>query len=787
MFNSYLKIGFRNISKNWGISFINIFGLALAIGCAITTFIFVDLQLHMDQFHTKKDRIYQLINHVNNESGSELWALNPMLLTEELKLNNSAVAQTMRMEYVSGNVRYGDKVFSETLSYIDPSLLQMFDFELASGPRSALDTKQNMIISHDMATKYFGDLDPIGQTLTVKLAGDQLQSFVVAAVQKKLPANSSIGFNFMVPMANFFDIRGNEKLDWNFLTNATFIELTEGHEPLELADQMEAFAIRHNQASSDWTINKFELLPLDQMSTRDYQIKGSISGGGHPAGRIALAVIALTLLALACFNYMNIAVASAAKRLKEIAMRKVMGSDRTNIIYQFLTENFILCMIALVFGILLSYYFFLPGFNILFPVGIPFSFSSFQTAVYFFGGLLFIIGFASGSYPAFYVSKFQPVAILKGSQKLGGKNWFSKILLTLQLILAFMMVVGCLVFTENAIYMNNKDWGYRADDVFSIKVNNTSHLKSLRQIAEANPSVESFSEVKGHLGITDWLTHISVLETQLKSNHYQCTPNYLATCNLRLVEGKLFDDDATYPSKFSVINKKFADKLGWDEPLDKKFTYDSTDFYVIGVVEDFYTGNFHDETNPAFFTIGNEEDYKYFVVKTSDKQLFDVDDQFQAAWFDLAPNDPYIRKFQRFSFDDFYRENQGNLTLIVTISSFAMILACLGLFGLLSFNLQRRMKEFGVRKVLGAGRFSIIKQANKEYIWIMLTAFVIGAPLGFALIIKLLTSIYPEAHPFSIAPFVVSVVVIVVTVALTITGQLLHATRVNPVDVLRSE
>ena len=787
MFNSYLKIGFRNLSKNWGISFINIFGLALAIGCAITTFIFIDMMLHMDQFHSKKDRIYTLINHVKHESGTELWGINPILLAEDLQNNSAAVQKTMRMEYVSANVRHGDQVFAERISYTDPSFLELFDFKVARGSRDALKNKQSLLISHNYAEKYFGEEDPIGKTLSVKLSGNQMQSFIVEAVLEKYPSNSSFGFDLIVPMSNWFDIKGNEKPNWDFLTNATFIELAPDHHPSELDELLSEYVERHNKAASNWTIEKFEMLPLDQMSLRDFEIKGSVASGGHPAGRIALSVIAIMLLVLACFNYMNIAVASAAKRLKEIAIRKVMGSDRRNIIYQFLTENFILCLMALFLGVMLSYYFFLPGFNTLFPVSIPFSFSSFQTALLFFGGLLLLIGFASGSYPAFYISKFQPVTILKGNQKLGGKNWFSKILLTLQLVLAFMMVVGCFVFTDNAMQMNEKDWGYKANGVFSIKVSDPSHRQSLRQVAEANPNVEAYSEVVGHLGRTNWLTHVNVLDAQLKSYHYEGTPNYLETMNLRLVEGKFFDEDASYPSKHAVINQKFAEKLGWDEPLDKKFTHDSTDYYVIGVVENFYTKNFHDEISPAFFNIGKEENYSYFVFKTTEKQLFEVDDQIHEAWFEFAPNDPYSREFQRFTFDEFYRENNGNVKLIGTISAFAMILACLGLFGLLSFNLQRRMKEFGVRKVLGAGRFSIIKQANKEYIWIMLIAFLVGAPAGAALISQLLQVIYPEAHSFGATPFILSVVIIIVTVAATITGQILHATKVNPTEVLRSE
>lgn len=787
MFNSYLKIGFRNLTKNWGISFINIFGLALAIGCAITTFIFVDMMLHMDQFHSKKDRIYHLINHVQHESGTELWGINPILLTEDLTNNSAAVSNTMRMEYVSGNVRYEDKVFAERISYTDPSFLELFDFKLEQGLRDVLKNKQSLLISHNYAVKYFGDEGPIGKTLTVKLPGDQMQSFIVGAVLEKYPSNSSFGFDLVVPLSNWYDIKGNEKPDWSFLSNATFIELAPGHHPSELEELFNNYIERHNKISDDWTISKFEMVPLDEMSLRDFEIRSSVASGGHPAGRMALSVIASLLLLLACFNYMNIAVASAAKRLKEIAMRKVMGSNRTHIIYQFLTENFILCLIALVLGILLSYYFFLPGFNSLFPVGIPFSFSSFQTAVVFFAVLLFVIGFASGSYPAFYISRFQPVAILKGHQKLGGKNWFSKILLTLQLVLAFMMVVGCFVFTDSSLQMNKKDWGYKANGVFSIMVNDNSHLQSLRQAAEANPAIEDYAEVKGHMSRTDWLTHVSVLDAQLKTLHYECTPNYLETMNLRLVEGKFFDRETSPSSTFTVINEKFAEKLGWKEPLNKTFTYDSTDYHVIGVVENFYNNNFYDEPNPAFFSIGEREEFKFFVVKTSEDQLFEVDDQLHEAWFEFAPNDPYSREFQRFAFDDFYRENNGNIILIGTISAFAMVLACLGLFGLLSFNLQRRMKEFGVRKVLGAGRFAIVREANKEYVWIMLVAFVFGAPIGSALIHQLIITIYPGSDTFSAWPIVLSIMIVLVTVAATITGQILHATKVNPTEVLRSE
>ncbi|MEP2509268.1 MAG: ABC transporter permease, partial [Reichenbachiella sp.] len=459
MFNSYLKIGFRNLSKNWVISIINIFGLALAVGSAITVFIFVDLQHNMDSFHSKKDRIYALINHVTDENGTEFWATNPFLLGPDLKDNHTIVENVVRAKFDYGNMRYENKVFRETITYVDPSIFNMFDFQLASGARNALSEKQNMVISSLIAEKYFGEEDPIGQVISIKFNGNRTQSYTIAGVLEKYSANTSFRFDILVPVSNIRELR-DENIAWDWLTSATFVQLNEGHSPSELDAQMDKYITLHNEATSDWKIEKFEFVPLDQFALRSYEIRRSIAMGGHPAGRLTIGIISFILLALACFNYMNIAVASAAKRLKEIALRKVMGGNRTHIVHQFMTENVILCAFSMILGTLLSYYLFVPGFNMMLPFAMPFTFSSFRLGVLFFGGLLVVIGLASGSYPAFYISKFQPVSIFKGNQKLGGKNLFSKVLLSMQLILAFMTVVACFVFSENGRHFNAKDWGY---------------------------------------------------------------------------------------------------------------------------------------------------------------------------------------------------------------------------------------------------------------------------------------------------------------------------------------
>lgn len=788
MFKSYVKIGFRNLSKNWAISTINIFGLALAIGCAITTFIFMDNQYSMDGFHSKKEVVYQVTNHVKNEHSTDHWGDAPLLVGPALADNNSFISRQARVEYQRGNVRWGDNVFSELVSFIDPDFMYMFDFPLQSGNRDVLKDKKNILISQYAAQKYFGVEDPMGKTMSIKYGDGKIQNYTVGAVYEKFPSNASIRFSFVIPMDNFFDLTPDKTYDWGYLTDAVFVEFEPGHSPAELDDQMQSYLEDHNAVDAEWTIDHFEFVPLKDLSLRDHEIMGGVAQGGHPAGRIALSTIALILLILACFNYMNIAIASATKRLKEIAMRKVMGGAKRQIIHQFLTENLILCVFAMLLGIGLSYYFFLPGFNAMIPFTIPFTFSSFKLAVIFFGALLLLIGLASGAYPAFYISRFQPVSIFKGSQKFGSKTIFSRVLLGFQLILAFITVVGGFVFTDNALYLNNRSWGYDPSGIISIPVANESQLAALKKEANSNPLVEDYAVSYGHLGHWDGISTVDHLGSQVKTYIYRVTANYPELMGLNIIEGQSFDRSIqSAQSNVALINETYARKMGWENPLDEQISYDSINFNVVGVIEDYFLQNFYGEKQAAFFIIGGQEKFNHFTFKVAQDKIYEAEEAFQAAWFEVAPNDPFDRIFQKDTFDDFYTENNANTALIGTISAFAVILACLGLFGLLTFNLQKRMKEFGVRKVLGANRLSIVKQANKEYVWVIAISFVLGAPVGYMLIDLLIQQIYADPKAAGPFPFILSIVIMILTIALTVTGQILKATNINPSEILRNE
>ncbi|MEQ8712068.1 MAG: FtsX-like permease family protein [Cyclobacteriaceae bacterium] len=789
MFKNYLVIGIRNIRKQWSTSLINILGLSIAIGLALTTFIFIDQQLNMDSFHTKRNSIYQIINTVQ-EGDSDLarWGDSPIVLGPQAKLDHSVIKDFTRIEFRYGNLRRGDYVFNEFMAFVDPSYLKMFDFPIKYGYRSALEEKKNIVIGEETAIKYFGEEDPMGQPMSIKFANGVIQQYVVGAVMDKRPDNASFGYEIMLPMDNFFDLRFNDNYDWAYFTDATFIELQEGADPKALEELLASYKELQNQSDSRWTITDFELISLDGLGTEAFDIQESVASAGHPAGRIALGGLSVILLLLACFNYMNIAVASATKRLKEIALRKVMGSDRRQIIYQFMLENFIQVILAMLIGVLLSYYFLLPGFSYLVPINVPFVFSSWGAMVGFFASLLFVIGVLSGGYPALYISRFQPVSIFRGKEKFGSKSIFSRVLLGFQFFFAFSTIVGSFIFVDNAKFMAERDWGYDPQGVLSIPVANNQEYQKLRKAAAEKPEVLSITGAQTHIARNSTYTTVSNLDADFKAYVYRVGPEYGDLMGLKLKSGRFFEKDkASDMVNGTYVNERFVKELGWDDPIGKTFTYDSSRYNVLGVVEDFHYYTFWVDIEPVFFLMVPEDDYNYLVVKSDPEKLVAVDNYLLSVWPSISPNDPYDKAYQEDAMNGFHEENRANIVIISFIAGLAIVLACLGLFGLLSFNISRRLKEFSVRKVLGAQSVEIIRVAGKEYVWVLTTAFLLGAPAGFFMITQLINMIYPDPKQAGALPFIIAVLIVLVTVVITISGQIIRATRVNPSENLRAE
>jgi ABC-type lipoprotein release transport system permease subunit len=789
MFKNYLKIGFRNLLKNRVPSAINIFGLSLSIACAIVVFIFLDFQNNMDSYHENAQDIYQVTSWVEQKETLNQWGRIPALLSSSMSSDFDQVQAVTRVHNRSAVLKYGDEVFNETVSFADPSFLTMFSFPMQSGNSRGLDDEKAVVISNSTAIKYFAYENPIGKELEIIFDKTHKETFLVAAVADKLPANSSFEFEVLIPFAAYEKIYGPKMSSWEDFVHVTFVQMVAGNSPFELLEIMnEKYVDLQNQASEDWKIDSFGFMPLTELALRNHEIRYSFSSGSHPSGRISLAVIAIFLLLLSCLNYMNIAIVSASGRLKEIGLRKVVGGHRTEIINQFLVENILVCFISLLIGLVLAYYLFLPGFNSALPVAIPFVFSSPIVMVSFFVLLVVIVGVISGAYPAFYISAFKPVDIFRGKQKFGKKNMFSKIFLVFQFVLAFITILTGIIFTDNAIYQANLDWGYNPNQIVSIPIEGDKHYNALYNKLNANPEIVQIAGSAHQIGKSYTSSKVEYEQVNLESQILKVGPNYFETMNLRLTDGKAFSREKSANNMEAImINQAFEKAMKWDRSVEKMIKIDDQQYFVLGVVEDFRYWSFYDAIEPCILKISASDQFNYISFQTTSESTDEMNAYVKNLWKEVEPDLPYEGFYQNQVFERFFSESEANTRLMYFISAMALVLACMGLFGLVSFNITRKMKDFSVRKILGANMWSITKILNNDFIWYLVIAGVIGAPISYYLMDLLLHSIFEVVKPMTALPFVIAIAAVIITAYLTIASQIMRVAKNNPTETLRNE
>lgn len=787
MIRSYLKIGFRNALRNGATSFINVFGLAVGVAGMTTIFVFGDQFFHTDDFQQKSERLYAITAVV--EQGNKISTVSnlPAALAPALQEDSPALEAVNRIVIRDGALRYQDHVFSERFYFTDKSFFTLFNYPMLEGDTRALNSPGNIVFTKRMAEKYFGDQPALGQTVSVKFSNEQRAEFTIAAVVDQ-PANNTMYFDFLLSMEVFESIYKTTHSAWMAPMHASFLLLKPGHYIDEVTPLMDKYRALQNESSPEWKIIDHKFYYFPDLSTRSYEIEDAVVGSGQPQGVFALGLIAFMLLLLACFNYMNISIATVATRLKEIGIRKVIGGQRKEILQQFVTENFLLCAIAIAIGFLLSYFLFMPWLNALLAYKIPFAFSSPVTMIFYFAGSLFFIVLVSGLYPALYISRFQPVIILKGKEKFGQRSRLSRVLLTLQFILAFTTIVGCFVFIDNSFYLKNKDWGYQHDQNLVVPVNSATQYIALRDKVATQKNIVSVAGAENHIGLYRRTSPIEHEGLKFEAVVYRVGFKYLETMNLRLSSGRFFDEAIQSDQVESVVvNERFVRAMGWDNPIHQTFEYDSVKRYVIGVVSDFHYTDFYREILPVLFVIAPESNMRHLALNVEGTTLQETEAWVREVWKEIAPDDPYEGTLQNDVFYNWAKNNETEIKLMGFIATITVLLACLGLFGLVSYNITRRLKEFSVRKVFGANVSQIFKLMNKDYVWILLIAFIIGAPAGLYLMDTLLHIVYIDPQSAKPTPFLLASGLMVVTVAITIGSQMNRIIKENPASTLRSE
>jgi ABC-type antimicrobial peptide transport system permease subunit len=771
-------------------SAINIIGLSIAIGCSIVAFLFMDFHYHQDTFHENINRIFLIQNVISGKSGEELWGDSPLPLGPALKSDFPQIERVVRIALGDGTVKIGNDVFHERIHYVDEGFLQMFTFPLKYGEKDSLSEIDAVFLSEDQAKKYFGNKNPVGERILFVFHGNKKESYFVKGVAEKIPSNASFTFDILLPFEQNPDLADGDFNDWDIHILATFIQFKDPSDIRLVESQGDHYIGLQNAANPERKVTDFLFEPLTVMAQNSYRVRGDISFiDVYPGQILSLFFGGLFLLLLACFNYMNISVVSATKRLKEIGVRKVIGSHRSHLIWQFLGENLLLCFFSLLAGVVLAHFFFVPGFTSLFHV--------FDFEIDLFGnlrlwifliGLLILTGIGAGAYPAFYISSFQPANIFRGKLKLRGKSRFTKVLLTFQFILSFINIVNGVVFIQNNKYQRQRDWGYNKEQVLVVPLSNGDQFTELKNTLLQSPNVVKISGTRHHVGLSSARAGVEILAEQYEVARFDVGFDYIETMRLRPKAGRAFDRQMGLDIAQAVlVNEKFVEMMEWQDSLGKRILYDNIRYYVIGVLENFHYRNFMNEIEPAFLRLVDEDAYNFLIVLTQPGKALVASDYLKASWKTLFPDSPYRGFFQ----DDISEEYMQAMAGVAKSSSFtsivALLITCMGIFGLVALTITRRKKEISIRKVLGATHTNIANLINKGFFRLVFVAAVLGCPASYYLIKTLLDSLWRYHKELDIFPFVIAFGLILFSSMLTISYQVYRAVVANPADALRTE
>ncbi len=795
MFKNYLKISFRNLWRAKGYSAINLAGLATGMACFILILLWVQDELSYDKFHENTNRLFRVVRLDRDDPSQGVcragapWG--PALYNDFPEVENFVRFRGHGRTLMSS----GDKGFYESEGlYADSTIFEVFTFPLLKGnPKTALTRPNTMVINERMAEKYFGTEDPVGQSLVF----NNQDEFEITGLMQNIPANSHIKFDYLIP---FFMYQRWDTSEWGVNNFYTYLLLAEG-----TATQLEAkipeFLERHaGERTAAASINKLQ--PITDIHLHSNLLR-ELEANGDIANIYIFSAIAIFILLIACINFMNLATARSANRAKEVGIRKVVGSQRLQLIKQFLGESIFLSILGILLAVGLVELL-IPNFNELSGKQLSLDFGN---NVFLLTGLLFmalIVGFISGAYPAFFLSSFKPIAAIKGDVGSGkSSSILRKGLVILQFAISITLIVGTAVVYRQLNYMSSKKLGFDREQVLVIRMDN-SEIKAKQELFRnellRNSAISGVSATSNLLGGGDWGMPFSYEgsgdENRFSARVLVVDPNFVETLGMQIVDGRNFSYEFTTDiSAAYILNESAVKQIGFDNPVGKSFgrpterneqgKWDYEKGSVVGVIKDFHFRSFHEEIQPmVLFMI--PEWFSYLSVRIRPENISTTIDFVEKKWHEFDPNRPFDYFFLDEIFDQMYRAEQRFGNTFVAFSVIAVVIACLGLFGLASFMAERRTKEIGIRKVLGASIINIVSQLSKDFTKWVIFANLIAWPVAFFVMTKWLQNFAYQVG-MSLDTFLLAGVLALLIALLTVSFHAIKAAISNPVDALRHE
>ncbi|MEO1259409.1 MAG: ABC transporter permease [Bacteroidota bacterium] len=793
MFNNYLKITFRNLMKNKLFVFINVLGLGTALACCIVAFLNWDYNDKFDAYHANTDNVYR-VNFIRITNGRPIKNGScPWPLGAEIKNSMSQVDQVIRYSPVGGNIRIGNEVFRTGITAVDPAFFDVFNFPMEAGQVEGVFDKQAIVISAELKAKHFPNNDnPVGEILTC-IKGEKQVDFKIIGVFADPPKNNSFYEDAFIHYDNTVDLNGVAQDDWRSFNN-TFVTVNNPANVAAVEQQLQKYVAIQNKAKEDYKVSEFYLDPFVGMAVRAEK-EGVwnhwLSQSLPTAAASSPGIMALLILLIACFNFTNTSIAIANRRVKEIGIRKVLGSNRKQLIFQFLGENTLLVLMALGVGLLFSALL-VPAYSAMWPfLEIELNLVENMGLLGFLIVLMLFTAFVAGSYPAFYVSNFQPTTILRGKVKFSGTNMLTRVLLTLQFAISLLAIISGFVFSQNATYQEEYDMGFNMETIVSAYVENEQGFTKMRNELMAYDKIKEIAGSQHSISsswYTDPIRHES--SEELDVSIFNIGTDYLSTVGATIVEGRDFKENSRSDMEGSVIiNQELARTMGWADPIGKRIMLrDTVALTVIGMVQDIYfDGGLWEPLEPMLMRYVDQADYRFVSVRTNTEDLRSVKKLMDEKWAAVFPDKLSTVKFMDEEKADMALVNNNIKLLFIFLGVVAVLLSAIGLFSLVSLNLIKKMKEIGVRKVLGASTQNIILRVSKEFIIILAFASVLGSIGGYFMTDMLMGSIWHYHVPLQALPFILSVSLLFFVSGITIGGKVFKSATMNPAHILKDD
>jgi putative ABC transport system permease protein len=729
MIKNYLKIALRNVQQQKAYSIINIFGLAIGLACCILMFLYVNDELSFDSFHKNGDRIVR----IGYEGEFGRTARTPHSLAPTLLQSSPEVENAVRIKSLGRPVvLHGDeKFYEERFYYADPSIFVIFTFPFIAGdPQKALSAPNTLVLTQETAQRYFGDRNPLGETLGVLGLGQ----FNITGVVENVPRNSHFRFDFLTSYQTL-ELQDNRYFNnWDNFVTSTYVLLNKGADIRRFEASLLPLVKLH-QIADESKNEHFLVHRLKDLHLRA-TLNGELGPGGSLENLTIFTALAIFVLIIACMNYMNLATARSTRRAREVGMRKVLGSNRRQLILQFLGESLLLSILGLVVALLLVVIA-LPAFNALAQkelslVGSP------GWLLTLISGMVLMTGFVAGSYPAFALSRFQPVSVLRGevtsSIRSGG---LMRILVVAQFVISIVLIVGTITIFHQLEFLQRKELGYNQEQVAVLRMEdpqmreNTEAVKNelLQYPRILNVAAGSNVPAKGLMIYVYQLEGSSEL---LDCATYFIDADYLETLEIHVLEGRGFSHElATDAQQAFLVNASAVAHFGWENAIGKTVNWGGEKKgLIIGVVEDFHFQSLEQKIGPLILQI-EPGYYRYLAIRIAPTDISGTMAFIRKTWKTLDPNHPFEYSFLDETFDALFRQVEQFIRIFGYAAALAIFIACLGLFGLAAFAADRRTKEIGIRKVLGASISQIFRMLSGQFALLILIAFVLGSPLAY--------------------------------------------------------